>query len=146
LLPDTARSSIEHVFEGDVSEVLAPPRPDQSDARPTATLPPAVFPSPEVTQLRSELARVAAVDPVELPDVQALADARELLALREQLDAVLLRRIGDVDVRRLHRLDASPTTAAWIRRQDVTVDPSTITSRGASRGCPACRTPFAPAT
>jgi hypothetical protein len=64
---------------------------------------------------------------VELPEAQALADARELLALRAQLDAVLLRRIGDVDARGLHRLDASPTTAAWIRRQDATVDPSTIT-------------------
>ena len=84
-------------------------------------------PSPQVTQLRTWLARVAEVDPVELPEAQALADARELLALRAQLDAVLLRRIGDVDVRGLHRLDASPTTAAWMRRQDATVDSSTIT-------------------
>jgi hypothetical protein len=113
------------MFEDEAGELtLAPSRSDAGPARrPTTVVPP----SPRVAQLRSALGAVAAVDPVELPEAQALADARELLALRAQLDAVLLRRIGDVDVRGLHRLDASPTTSAWIRRQDATVDPSTIT-------------------
>jgi hypothetical protein len=147
------------MFEAEVSEsFLAPPCSDNGAARPEWPLPPplpplppvpppvppVVRPSPAVSELRAMLAQVASVDPVELPEAQALADARELLALRAQLDAVLLTRIGDVDVRALHRLDASPTTAGWIRRQQTTVEASTLTLARRSPGCPGCRTPCAP--
>jgi hypothetical protein len=80
-----------------------------------------------VAQLRTLLARLAEVDPVELPEAQALQDARELMAAQAQLQAVLLRRLGDVDTRKLHRLDASPTTTAWVRTQEGTVDAATVT-------------------
>jgi hypothetical protein len=127
LLPDDERRTIEHVFDTEMSELLLTlPCSDPGVARPRPAQQ-AVPPSPQVTRLGTALGEVAVADPVELPEAQALADARELLALRAQLDAVLLRRIGDVDVRGLHRLDASPTTAAWIRRQDGTVNASTIT-------------------
>ncbi len=86
-----------------------------------------VAPSPEVALLRAALDDVAAVDPVELPAAQSLADTRELLQVRARLDAVLLRRLGDVETRKLHRLDGSPTTTSWMRAQGATVDPSTIT-------------------
>ncbi len=86
-----------------------------------------VEPSAEMARLRAALATLAVVDPVELPAGLALADARELLALRAQLDAVLLRRLGDVDARKLHRLDASPTTTAWVRAQDGDVDVDVVT-------------------
>jgi len=94
-------------------------------AAPSAPAP--VPPSAGVAQLRRALDGLSAVDPVALPEAQALADARELLAVRAQVDALLLRRLGDVDTRRLHRLDASPTTTAWVRAQDGDVDPSTVT-------------------
>ena len=87
-------------------------------------MPPAPVPaSQEVVQLRGLVARLSAVDPVELPAAQALTDARELLAVRAQMDALILRRLGDVDTRKLHQLDASPTTTAWVRAQDAEVAP-----------------------
>jgi hypothetical protein len=86
-----------------------------------------VPPSSEVAKLCALLDEVSAVDPVELPGAQALADTRELLALRARLDAVVLRRLGDVETRKLHRLDASPTTTGWVRAQNATVEASTIT-------------------
>jgi peptidoglycan hydrolase-like protein with peptidoglycan-binding domain len=80
-----------------------------------------------VSRLREVLGGLAQVDPVALPGALALAETRELLAARAQLDALLLRRLGDVDARKLHQLDASPTTTSWVRAQDSTVDASTIT-------------------
>jgi hypothetical protein len=106
-------------------------RPDEPvlGAPPTEprAVPVVVPPSAEVAQLRAVLEEVSTVDPVELPGAQALADARELLALRARLDAVVLRRLGDVETRKLHRLDASPTTTAWVRAQNAAVEASTIT-------------------
>ena len=83
--------------------------------------------SEQVVALRRTIAALAGVDPVGLPQAQALADATALLAARTELDAVLLRRLGDVEVRQLHRLDASPTTSAWVRAQGSPVDAATIT-------------------
>lgn len=80
-----------------------------------------------VARLRELLVGLAAVDPVELPAAQALEETRELLAVRAQLEAVLLRRLGDVDARKLHQLDDSPTLTSWLRAQDAAVDPSTVT-------------------
>lgn len=105
----------------------APVRPDEAVFRPPFTETRTVPPSSEVAQLHAVLDEVSSVDPVELPGAQALADTRELLALRARLDAVLLRRLGDVETRNLHRLDASPTTTSWVRAQNATVDSSTIT-------------------
>ena len=86
-----------------------------------------VAPAPGLMQVQRELDALATVDPVELPGAQALADTRALLAVRAQVDALLLRRLGDVDTRKLHQLDASPTTRSWVRAQDGTVDASTVT-------------------
>jgi hypothetical protein len=96
----------------------------------------AVPPSESVAQLRAVLDEVSAVDPVELPGAQALAETRELLAARAQLDALLLRRLGDVDTRKLHRLDASPTTTSWVRAQNATVEASTVTLARRLSGLP----------
>ena len=81
----------------------------------------------DVTQLTELLAALTQVDPVELPEALALAEARELLAARARLDALLLRRLGDVDARQLHRLDGSPTTTSWVRAQDAGVEASAVT-------------------
>jgi hypothetical protein len=82
---------------------------------------------PASRKLVEVLAALTQVDPVELPAALALAEARELLGARAQLDALLLRRLGDVDARKLHRLDDSPTTTSWVRAQDAGVEASTVT-------------------
>ncbi len=115
------------MFDSMSRAAAAPVRPDEAVFRPPFTETRTVPPSSEVAQLRAVLDEVSSVDPVELPGAQALADTRELLALRARLDAVLLRRLGDVETRKLHRLDASPTTTSWVRAQNATVDSSTIT-------------------
>jgi hypothetical protein len=96
----------------------------------------AVPPSESVVRLRQLLTQLAEVDPVELPGAQALAETRELLAARAQVDALLLRRLGDVDTRKLHRLDASPTTTSWVRAQNATVEASTVTLARRLAGLP----------
>ncbi|MCY7363910.1 MAG: hypothetical protein LH469_01085 [Frankiaceae bacterium] len=83
--------------------------------------------SGDVAVLRRTIAVLAGVDPVALPGAQALADATALLTARTELDALLLRRLGDVDVRQLHRLDASPTISAWVRAKGSPVDIATVT-------------------
>ena len=80
-----------------------------------------------MVQLRAALTELSSLDPVALPAALALLDTRELLAAQAQLDAVLLRRLGDVEARKLHRLDSSPTVTSWVRAQDAVVDADTIT-------------------
>ncbi len=80
-----------------------------------------------VGALRLALSSLVQVDPVDLPADWALAQAKDLLAARAELEAVLLRRLGDVDARKLHQLDASPTTTSWVRAQGAVVDSSTVT-------------------
>jgi hypothetical protein len=94
---------------------------------PPAGVPTGALPSEAVVQLQHLLEGLASIDVVGLPEAQALADARALLAVRAQVDLLLLRRLGDVDARKLHRLDASPTTTSWLRAQDVDVDAGTVT-------------------
>ncbi len=92
----------------------------------TASVTAPATPSPAVAQLRATLRGLSNVDPVELPATLALIDTRELLAAQAQLESLLLRRLGDVDARKLHQLDDSPTTTAWVRAQDAAVDPRTV--------------------
>lgn len=78
--------------------------------------------SPEVRAVVEAVERAAAVVPADLPGVQALEDARALMAARDKLDVALLRRVGDVDARQLHVLDAMPTAASWVEHQGSGVD------------------------
>ena len=78
--------------------------------------------SPFVQAAAEALAAVVAVDPSEVPGPLALEDTRVLLAMREQLDAHLLRRLRDVEVRGLHDLDALPTIGTWVEAQGSSVD------------------------
>ena len=80
---------------------------------------------PESVAVRAayeSLARVLAVEPSGLPGPQALEDTRVLLRMREQLDAHLLRRLRDVELRGLHDLDALPTIGTWVEAQGSSVD------------------------
>jgi hypothetical protein len=126
-------SIIELVFDTAAEETPGPRlfEDGSSSARrpdvPRFTAAPRAAATSAAAQLREVLAVLAEVDPVDLPEAQALEDARELLAAQTQLQTVLLRRLGDIDTRKLHRLDASPTTTAWVRAQDGIVDASTLT-------------------
>ena len=119
------------MLEGSEAAMLRPRLFENGVPAPRRETPPqaavGASPTTAVLQVRELLTVLGAVDPVELPEAQALADTRELMAARAQLDAVLLRRLGDVDIRKLHRLDASPTTTAWVRAQDGAVETSTVT-------------------
>lgn len=55
----------------------------------------------------------------ELPGPQALLVTQVLLVQQDRLRALTLSRIADVDNRRLHELDESPSTAAWIAEQQT---------------------------
>jgi hypothetical protein len=78
--------------------------------------------SPDVRALAEAAERVLATVPTDLPGTQALEDARALVAIREQVEVALLRRVGDVDARQLHVLDAMPTAASWLEQQGSDVD------------------------
>src|SRR4051794_26478666 len=86
------------------------------------TVPDLTVLSPEVRALAEALERVAAVVPADLPGPLALEDTRALVALRDRLDVTLLHRVGDVDARQLHALDAMPTAASWLEQQGSGVD------------------------
>jgi hypothetical protein len=78
--------------------------------------------SPEVRDVLAAVERLVAATPTDLPGAQALEDTRALLAIRDQLDVALLHRVGDVDARQLHVLDAMPTAASWLEQQGSGVD------------------------
>lgn len=126
---------LEHMFEGGRIEEPVFTVPDAS-CRPAAAGPrtpvssghAAVPPSPDVAELLARLGRVAAVNPVDLPPEQALADCTALLALQAQLTPVLMRRLADVDTRGLHQLADSPTTTSWVRAQGSPVSDDVVTT------------------
>jgi len=122
------------MFAVDVEDLLdptapAPPRSEDAFAPPSSPSSESgsVPPSEQVLLLRRTIALLGAVEAVELPAVQALAAATALLVARRELDALLLRRLADVDQRPLHRLADSPTTSSWVRAQGSPVDPATVT-------------------
>ena len=82
-------------------------------------LPPLGLPpvSPQVGALQEAVTMQAAVVPSSLPGPQALADLAGLLATRDQLDRLLLVRVGDVETRQLAPIDGAATTASWLRGQ-----------------------------
>ena len=119
------------MFAPDVEDVFAaaapaPPRSAAGVPAPGDAPAPGVPASGGVLALRQAIAALAVVDPVGLPQAQALADASALLCARTELDAVLLRRLADVQARKLHRLDASPTISAWVRAHGSPVDAATV--------------------
>jgi hypothetical protein len=92
IVGDRSAAYLEHMFEGRAGEDTSSsglPRLGVGD-RPLRA-------GDGVSQLVEVLAALTQVDPVELPAGLALAEARELLGARAQLDALLLRRLGDVD-------------------------------------------------
>ena len=70
-----------------------------------------------------ERALVAAVDalaeelPSSLPEAAALDRTRLLLAQLDRLTTLTLRAVADVETRKLHALEGSPTTSAWVKAQ-----------------------------
>lgn len=78
--------------------------------------------SPPVHALVSAVSAVVGVTPAEVPAAQAVEDLRALLTAREQLDAHLLHRLRDMELRQLHDLDAYPSAATWVEAQGTSAD------------------------
>src|SRR4051812_2379199 len=64
---------------------------------------------------------VCATAPSERPGPAALEETRVLLRAKEQLDAHLLSRVRDVEVRQLHEYDAMPSVGSWVEVQTTSV-------------------------
>jgi hypothetical protein len=69
----------------------------------------------------------------------ALADVKALLAVKEQLDAHLLTRLRDVELRQLHELDAMPSAGSWVEAQTSSVDRRHVTLARRLEQLPAVR-------
>ena len=83
--------------------------------------------SPDLQGLVTAADAVASGAPTSLPEAQALADTAALLRVIEQLGGALLVRLADVDARRLHTLDDSPSTATWVAAQGTSLDRDQVT-------------------
>ena len=70
-----------------------------------------------VELLREAVERLLAESPTDLPGPAALARLRTLLACTEQLQAVQLSAVRDLDRRQLYALDAAGSARGWLRRQ-----------------------------
>jgi hypothetical protein len=78
--------------------------------------------SPDVRAIVLAVGELGQVAPADVPAAVALEDTRALFAVKEQLDAHLLHRVRDVEVRQLHDLDALPSVGAWVEAQTTSVD------------------------
>lgn len=78
--------------------------------------------SSDVRAVVVAVGQLAGIAPSETPGPLALADTRALLAMKEQLDAHLLTRLRDVELRQLHELDAMPSIGTWVEAQTSSMD------------------------
>lgn len=62
----------------------------------------------------------------DIPGAQALLETSVLLNQLDRLRALTLTRVADVDRRRLHDLDDSPSTSAWVAEQATSMTRSEI--------------------
>ncbi|TAL16304.1 MAG: DUF222 domain-containing protein [Frankiales bacterium] len=88
---------------------------------------PPVTPSEAVQALVDDVQKLCDLDPSSLTGQQALVDARALLAAREQLDNALLKRVADIDVRRLHDLEGAGSTTSWVGQQQSSMSRDAVT-------------------
>ncbi|MDX6200319.1 MAG: hypothetical protein QOJ79_3470 [Actinomycetota bacterium] len=78
--------------------------------------------SPGVRAVVEAMTALSDLAPVDAPGPVALADTRALFAVKEQLDAHLLHRVRDIELRQLHELDAMPSVGTWVEAQTTSVD------------------------
>lgn len=71
-------------------------------------------PSTAIAELQAAVLRMADA-PVPYDDALALAEADALLACEQQLKVLVMRRIADVDSRRLHELEGFRSVRSWLR-------------------------------
>lgn len=64
--------------------------------------------------------------PAEVPAAQALHETAVLLVQQDRMRAVTLSRVADVDTRRLHELDGSPSTSSWVAEQHTSMNRSQV--------------------
>jgi len=99
--------------------------------------------SAQVQALLEAMSAVGGQDPAALSPEQALVDVRALLVAKRQLDTALLKRVGDVDARRLHDLDGATSTNAWIEQQQAALGKDTVTLARRLSRLPALQTALA---
>ena len=75
--------------------------------------------SVEVFKAQEAVGALRAVTLADLPGPLALADTRAMMVLSQQLSAELLRRLSDVERRKLFTLDGAPTLGTWLDGQQV---------------------------
>jgi hypothetical protein len=68
-----------------------------------------------VSELRSALDGLGAVDVAAMPAAALGADIAELIEARHRLDGQIQRRIGVFDAQGMSEVDAAPSTASWLR-------------------------------
>jgi hypothetical protein len=95
--------------------------------------------SPGVRAVVAAMSALGEVAPAETPGPVALEDTRALLAVKEQLDAHLLQRVRDIELRQLHELDALPSVGTWIEAQTSSVDRRQVALARRLDGLPAVR-------
>lgn len=83
--------------------------------------------SPEIPALEAAIAAVVAVDPRQLEPAQALADTSGLLSLMQSLKVAAMTRVADVEERKLHRIDGSPTLNSWLRQSESGLTSADVT-------------------
>src|SRR5438128_7998002 len=73
--------------------------------------------------LQAALGALAEINPADLPEDQALAMGAGLVASQDQLQALALRSVADVDTRGLHSADGYTSTRAWVADQQTSMGP-----------------------
>src|SRR4051812_43542697 len=74
-----------------------------------------------LARVTAGLEALASIDPVTLSPGDALEQARVLLVAQDQVRALSLRALADVERRELYRLDDSPSTGTWIVAQETSL-------------------------
>ncbi len=97
------------------TEFWAVPGVSPSSAGPRPSVPP----DAATVVMQDALQAVAAVPPSSLPPEQALARTKALQVMQQQVEILTLEALSDVDSRQLFTLDDQPSTAAWVKAQQV---------------------------
>ena len=79
-----------------------------------ATFSDAATSSVQMLEAQQAVGALRAVTLADVPGALALADTRAMMVLSQQISAELLRRLSDVQHRKLFALDGTPTIGTWL--------------------------------
>ncbi|CAI7974581.1 DUF222 domain-containing protein [Frankia sp. Hr75.2] len=86
-----------------------------------------------VKDLDAQVARLAAVDPGEVPDAELALLVMDVRRLVDATDACWVRLLAEFDRRELWNLDGARSAAAWLRRECRLVHPTTTSALTVAR-------------